>query len=413
MPREAKAFSFIHCADLHLDSPFLGLSLTDGAIAERLRKAPLEALRNIIDLAIRERVDFILFAGDVFDSRVRSPRSRMAFRDALNRAARAGIRSYVAHGNHDHLGTDMGVPLWNEEMGDMVHIFGAQPETIDVLRNDELIARITGVSHDRDKLNENLAASMRGVPGSFNIGLLHCNIGTVSDVLPYAPCSLGDLMDKGIDYWALGHIHKRQVLHENPHVVYSGNTQGRHANETGAKGVYLVQVRHGRLESLDFHAVDTVRWERKELDVSDLETDEDVVEATRLERYPLLTLQRLTLVGRTPLDATLRIPGRLEELRELMNEGQLWVESIELKTRPPIDLEARRGGEDLLAETLQQGDRLRSEGPKTILEKILERAANIQGNRMRPYLDLLDDEEFLDLIEEAEIWCADMMLEAD
>ena len=59
---------------------------------------------------------------------------------------------------------------------------------------------------------------------------------------PYAPCSLQGLRDRGYEYWALGHVHQRAVLSQDPWVVFPGKLQGRHAREIGEKGATLIEV---------------------------------------------------------------------------------------------------------------------------------------------------------------------------
>src|SRR5690625_6385033 len=69
-------------------------------------------------------------------------------------------------------------------------------------------------------------------------GSLHSNTGYGV----YAPFYLRDLVEKDFDYWALGHIHQREILKENPHIVYPGNIQGRNRKEQGEKGCYYVTL---------------------------------------------------------------------------------------------------------------------------------------------------------------------------
>ena len=92
---------FVHAADLHLDSPFKGLSDVQPEIAARLKNATFDAYQNIIDLCISERVDALLVAGDVFDGADRSLRAQLRFMDGLRRLHEAGIRAFICHGNHD------------------------------------------------------------------------------------------------------------------------------------------------------------------------------------------------------------------------------------------------------------------------------------------------------------------------
>ena len=98
-----KNFSFIHTADLHLDSPFSGLRQVDGEIASLLKDATFRAFDNVVELALKNEVDFLLVAGDVYDAADRSLRAQLKFADGLKKLANGGIRSFVCHGNHDPL----------------------------------------------------------------------------------------------------------------------------------------------------------------------------------------------------------------------------------------------------------------------------------------------------------------------
>ena len=80
------------------------------------------------------------------------------------------------------------------------------------------------------------------VSGCINIGLLHTGLGGADGHERYAPCTLEELRLRGYDYWALGHIHTRQVLCQDPPVVFAGNVQGRHIRETGPKGCLLATI---------------------------------------------------------------------------------------------------------------------------------------------------------------------------
>ena len=92
---------FVHCADLHLDTPFRGLSDVAPDVGRALNEATFQSWTNIVDLAIREGVDFVVIAGDVYDSSDRSLRAQFRFRDGLKRLSDHGIPSFVAFGNHD------------------------------------------------------------------------------------------------------------------------------------------------------------------------------------------------------------------------------------------------------------------------------------------------------------------------
>ncbi len=98
-----RPFTFIHCADLHLGTPFRGLSELNPDLGEKLHKSTYAAFDNIVQLAITEKVDGVLIAGDVFDSEDRSLKAQLKFRDNLALLSGEGIHTYIAHGNHDPL----------------------------------------------------------------------------------------------------------------------------------------------------------------------------------------------------------------------------------------------------------------------------------------------------------------------
>ena len=81
------------------------------------------------------------------------------------------------------------------------------------------------------------------------------------------------LSDKGYDYWALGHVHHREIVRELPWIVFPGNTQGRHARETGAKGCMVIEAEPGiGIMSVEFVTTDVARWHHIGIDIADMAT---------------------------------------------------------------------------------------------------------------------------------------------
>ncbi len=354
---------FIHAADLHLDSPFRGLRTeAPPHVAVAMQRATFEAYENIIGLCVREQVDALLVAGDVYDGADRSLRAQLKFVDGLNRLDAAGIRSFICHGNHDPLDgweAQLDLPPRCVRFGPEVTgepVFPEEPER----------ATVYGISYPTREVRQNLSprfAEAVAGPG-FNIGLLHANVGGNSDHDSYAPCSVIDLADTSINYWALGHVHTRQVLRpERPTVVYPGNPQGRHPGETSARGVYLVEVDDYGAVSLDFHPVDVVRWERLEVPIAGLETQQELLDAVD-DAIAVCTdasggrpvVYRLMFTGRGPLHLWLRRPGTAADLLEQINSQNafadrwLWCERIQTDTASLVDRERAAGREDFVGD---------------------------------------------------------------
>ena len=288
-------------------------------------------------------------------------------------------------------------------------------------------ALIHGISYPKRDVTENLARRLGKVdPGPFSIGLLHANVSNDPNHEAYAPCSLDDLAGSGIDYWALGHVHTRQVLNERgPTVVYPGNPQGRHPNETGARGVYLVEVDDGGNVDLKFLPTATVRWERLQIDIDPFKTEQDLLNALHQGMQGVVdgadgqsVVVRVTLTGRGELNRNLRRPNTIEDLVEAIN-GEwaerspfVWCERIEDASGSPFDREARLKGSDFLAEVLRTVDR-----SKTDPEFLAGLGAGLpdlyQHHRFGQNLSRFapNEEEIAALVEEAEAMILNLLIE--
>src|SRR5512140_3105836 len=364
----APMFTFVHAADLHLDSPFRALR-ADERSAALLREATFGAFARVVDLCLRERAAFLLLAGDLYDAKDRSVRARLALRRELGRLDAAGIRTFIVHGNHDPLAEDVrgiGLPA-------SAHVFGPQWEEVKVERDGRVLCRVQGVSYPHEKVTENLSRHFRRTGPELTIGLLHANAGADASHANYAPCTLEELGARGLDYWALGHVHTRaeHALSNGGVAVYPGNSQGRHANETGERGCVAVTVHAGGLERR-FVATDRVRWHRLEVDVSGLadpgaladrvQERADEVCASGFDAHAV----RIVLQGRGPLHAELSSPearaGAEEELAAALGARSPLVvlESLEVRTRPVLDLEALRSGGGLPAQLLDAAQKAKA-----------------------------------------------------
>ena len=366
MPRP-ETLRFLHSGDLHLDSPLEGLSAeAPPEVLSVLRSATTDAWRNVVRLAIDERVDLVLVAGDVFEVASPTLLGQTRFRDGLAELANAGISSFVVHGNHDPLDGRTWAP--SLDFPDATHRFGTDAvEIVPVLRDDVEVARVHGRSYPRSAVMENYAAGFRAAPDApFSIGLLHTNVGDRPGHANYAPCSVDDLRASGMDYWALGHIHQPGQVLADPPAYYCGIPQGRDPGELGARGCYVVDVDEARRVTARFVATDVVRWQPIDVDIGTLADDEALRRACReavagaLDEADGRTLVvRLRLVGRGALHPTVRRAGYLDDLRLLLDEERsqtapfAWVESIRDATRPEVDLDARRDAPDFVGDFLR------------------------------------------------------------
>ncbi|MEN8214771.1 MAG: DNA repair exonuclease [Pseudomonadota bacterium] len=333
---------FIHAADIHLDSPMSGLARYEGAPVEQMQSATRRAFINMIDLACTEAVDFVLLAGDLYDVDWKDYNTGLFFNQQMSRLREANIPVFMVLGNHD-AGNIITRQL---RLPDNVTEFSyLQPET---KRLEDLGVAIHGQSFANKAITNDLSAAYpNALPGYFNIGLLHTSLNGRPNHANYAPCTMPSLLSHGYDYWALGHIHKREILHKKPWVVFSGNLQGRHARETGAKGCTLVKVEEGQA-SVTFMPVDVLRWEICQLDVSDLTQADEVVDKAHeavteslkksADGKPLAL--RFIIEGASPVHKNLYSHSErwTNEIRAAATDaglGNVWVEKISLKTQAP------------------------------------------------------------------------------
>ena len=358
------SFVFVHAADLHLDTPFEGMARVSPAVGARLRDASLEAFDALVALAMERNAAFVLLAGDIYDGPERGVRAQLRFLRGLERLSAQGIDTFVVHGNHDPVGGWSAIRSWPRG----VTVFGPERvETVAIEREGVRIATVYGQSFGEREVTENLVRGFRRTAAvGVHIGLLHCNAGGSVEHEPHAPCSLRDLRAAGFDYWALGHIHRRQYLSEgDPWIVYPGNLQGRSPkpSERGPKGACVVTVEGGGGEGgavrrVEHVPLDRVRFRAIDIDVGGAV---DLAELRRsvLERAEGLRRKnperglvlRVFFEGRGGVSRDLGRPGVLDALlRELREEAEglhpfLWWERLIDRTRLLLDLAAisRRG----------------------------------------------------------------------
>jgi len=396
-----KKIKFVHTADLHLDTPFRSLSSLNQELAAKLKDATVKSFEKIIDLCITEQADFLLVSGDIFDSENRSLAAQLKFIKGLQRLSDKEIYTYFVCGNHDPLNSW----LQNHELPGKVYRFGSSKvEDVVFSRGGMSLAGIYGISYRTVNENRDLVGKfkIRGNPLTFSIALLHGTVGNPGPHANYAPFRIADIADKGFDYWALGHIHKRHTLRKSdPAVVYPGNPQGRDFGETGSRGCVLVEMTTDGKPEIQFIPTQEIRFEQVELDLTGIDKINklnDLLEEakSRIPDYDENTsyILRIVLKGRTPLHTTLNNPTEIEELKELSNEGQLseeyftWIDSISVETQPDIDVNKIRKGNHFTAEVLKLIEQSRTD---ELIENI-EAEERLPPN-IKKYLNLKEEDK--------------------
>ena len=430
---------FIHAADLHLDAAFKGIaSDAPASVRTTLQRATFTAFHRLVELGCRLRPDFLVLAGDIYNQEDGSLKAQLTLRDGCMRLREAGVRVFIAHGNHDPYSSRAA----SITLPDNVTVFGTDAvDVVEVPRNNDLVAVVHGISHATARERKSLARKFsRTLHDTVQIGVLHCTLDAVASADIYAPATLKELSATGLDYWALGHIHEPQQVCRTPLVVYPGSAQGLHINEQGLHGCMIVEGDRHTLQA-ELFPLASVVWKKVEVDITGHETAErlddalfaaaDNALAESLEACdtagkpwgitpaaPEGMVLRITLTGRGPLDTLLRAPGTLTDLLERLRESLavqspfIWIKDIELACRPDADMDAQRRRPDLLGETLRMALALQDDKDAVATHFSEALAPMFDKPKLRKAIDPPDAAELLHLLEEAELLCMDM-LEAD
>ncbi|EAC3423491.1 exonuclease SbcCD subunit D [Listeria monocytogenes] len=253
-----KEIQFLHMADLHLDSPFIGLSTLPQPLFSAIQESTFQSLERITTVAIKEAVDFVLIAGDIYDSEDQSVRAQARFAKEMKRLEAANIPVFMIHGNHDF------IEKHKEKLAlpSNVHVFSEQVEVMSHKTTTGVSVNIYGFSYNERHIRSSRVGEYK-IQGDadFHIALLHgSEVSSSEEHDVYAPFRVQEISKKGFDYWALGHIHKRQLLAESPSIYYPGNIQGRNRKESGEKGASIVTLSEAST-TIDFIGTSPIIWE--------------------------------------------------------------------------------------------------------------------------------------------------------
>ena len=402
--------SFIHCADLHLDSPFKGMSQLPAPVFEDVRESTFQALDRLVEAAIDKKVDFILMAGDVFDSDRQSLKAQVKLNQAFVKLKEYNIQVYVSFGNHDFTSNQR----YRFQFPENVFVFQQEQVSSATFRKEgKALAEIYGFSYKQRAVTENKTKEYQLTGEAlYHIGMLHGSLSTNTEHDVYAPFELGELTAKPFDYWALGHIHKRKILSESPPVVYPGNIQGRTRKEAGAKGCYYTKLTRSDSE-MEFIPLHFVAFEDLMLNISgcqqphQLETllSEALAAVRQQEGRCVVTLE---LESDNPETEAWQQAGLIEETIQLANETNrgegtwAYIRDFRLRTKPIWDLNELRETRHFTGELVHTFDSLSG------LEEIWQPLRD--HRQARKYLTPFSKSEEEEMKQEAQDWLLNELL---
>jgi exonuclease SbcD len=347
------AFRFVHTADIHLDSPLKSLALRNPVLAAEVETATRSVFRRIVNLCLDEDIDALLISGDLYDGEQTSIKTAGFLSAEFRKLSEAGVFVCIIRGNHDARAkiTD------KLDLPDEVKNFSARAaETLILEDHAGPKVAINGLSFPNRHIPESLLKKYpKPIEGAFNIGMLHTSLAGAEGHDVYAPCTVKELVDHGYDYWALGHIHKRQVYSESPFVVMPGIPQGRHINEAGPKSVTVVTVGNDNSITTEERFLATTTFMRINTSVTGTWSDaratvEDALSKAIDEGCAERVIARLHIDASDGLSWRLRRDYDLfiEELNTAFGESA-WIEKIEISQ----NLKAPVGPVSRIAELMQ------------------------------------------------------------
>lgn len=343
---------FLHCADIHLDSPLRGLERYEGAPVGEVRGATRRAFENLVQAALREGVDFVVIAGDLYDGDWPDFNTGLFFAKGMAQLGESGISVFVLRGNHDAASKlTRSLPLPRN-----VQLFpDKSPKTF---VDDKLGLAVHGQSFATAAVVEDLAAGYpAALRGYFNLGVLHTSLTGRAGHDNYAPTTEQVLRAKGYDYWALGHVHAREIVSRDPWVVYPGNIQGRHIREQGQKGCELVSVEDDSITTEPF-ALDILRWREMAIDATAIPDLDALFDRVSIDVRSVVAQAegrivgvRIRVGGTGPLHRELaaRSETVVHQLRAVTLDasgGSAWLEKVDLRVRPAIEIDRLAAGDD-------------------------------------------------------------------
>ena len=384
---------FIHAADIHLDSPLKGLAKRHNLPADKILSATREALKNLVTLAIDQKVDFVLLAGDVYDGDPEDLTANFHFNQQMGRLYQKNIRVVMITGNHDAK-SKISRPLTPPK--NLTILSTDNPESFEITRDSEVIAIIHGQGFRNQAETRNLAGNYPPpIAGKLNIGILHTSLDGRDGHDNYAPTTTNELINKGYSYWALGHVHTREEVHLKPYIIFPGNVQGRHIRETGAKGCYLVTFKDNHEAQLDFKPLDVFRWEAITINLEGIDEESEfegkLAETVESRNLPFNEIPhgiRIILKGNTSLHSWLicsqnRVSENIQGIFDGISAGNLFLEQLKVETSnegPALKNEAL--GDDALS-ILNQAINHLKKNPKE-MESLLKETPLAKLNKEIP-----------------------------
>ena len=236
-----KKIKVLHTADIHFDTPFSGMTPKEALKSKEELKQVFE---KITKMTLDKKIDILLIAGDIFDNLSVNKTTLYFIKNCFE-----GIREvkvFISPGNHDPVNERS---FYNMvDWPNNVHIFTDRMESVFL---EELNTIVWGIGFNTSHINKSLLKDVKRIEGYNNIMVIHGELANSKEGNEYNPITVEDIANSNMDYIALGHRHKFSGVKkiENTYYSYSGCPQGRGFDELDDKGVVLLEIKDGFLES--------------------------------------------------------------------------------------------------------------------------------------------------------------------
>jgi exonuclease SbcD len=285
----------IHFADLHLGVENYGRIDPATGLSSRLNDF-LSAFDQLVDYALENRVDLVLFCGDAYKTREPTQTQQREFARRINRLASNNIPVLLLTGNHDMpnaIGRATAIEIFDTLAVKNVYVAN-RPDVYSIntaggimqiaclpwLRRSALLSRDDTRNLSLEQISQKLQETLTNIIGNLtakldpslpavlaaHVWVTGTKVGSESlmSIGQEHTLLLSNLALPSFDYVALGHIHKRQVLSESPPVVYAGSLERiDFGEENDEKGFYVVEIdtaASDRKTTFEFHPVNTRRF---------------------------------------------------------------------------------------------------------------------------------------------------------
>lgn len=377
---------FLHVADLHLDTPFNHIGAVNAKLKDKLNQATFDSFEKLIDIAMIEQVDFVLIVGDCFNQEQPSVYTQLFLKKQLEKLTDNGIKVFVNYGNHDFLSGNRLVQFSEKVSEFKTPTVETKCLTINGLKVNISAFSYTQRQHYSRQINE---FPVKDVRADFHIGMLHGQVDSQDN--PYAPFTIQEINAKGYDYFALGHVHKREILQQNPPIVYPGNIQGLNRKELGEKGGYLVTLEKNQKPIINFVATSSIIFSELKVNVTSEDNLLNVI-ATIQDNFKTEAIHLFTIYFEVDTNVQQDLLSVLESgelLDTVFNEYNYIIKSI-------IKIRSQKEKVFLQDDLQQMYQEILSDNMDMVRDVVAELATHYKIKQVLPHL--INDEQFLEEI---------------